>query len=99
MISSVSRVVPDQVLNRPEPLSEAEILRQVPATPFAFLRFIAGKHFGDFILWRRDHVYSVEWTDGQLVYSVNDAQIGRIAVGTMAHLDPPNAPANLATFL
>lgn len=45
MISNVSHVVPDQVLNRPEPLSEAKKLSRVPATPFAFLRFIIGKHF------------------------------------------------------
>src|ERR1051326_3059455 len=38
-------VVPDQVLSQPEPLSEAERLARVPATPFAFLRFLIGKHF------------------------------------------------------
>ena len=38
-------VVPDEVLTRPEPLSEAERLTRVPATPFAFLRFLIFKHF------------------------------------------------------
>ena len=38
-------VIPDQVLSRPEPLSEAERLARVPATPFAFIRFLVGKHF------------------------------------------------------
>jgi ATP-binding cassette subfamily B protein len=38
-------VIPDQVLSQPEPLSEAERLARVPSTPFAFLRFLIGKHF------------------------------------------------------
>src|SRR5258706_1368630 len=38
-------IVPDQVLDRPEPLSEAEPLARVPGTPFAFMRFIIAKHF------------------------------------------------------
>ena len=38
-------VIPDQVLTRPEPLSEAEMLARVPSTPFAFLRFLISKHF------------------------------------------------------
>ena len=38
-------IVPDQVLERPEPLSEAEPLARVPGTPFAFMRFIIRKHF------------------------------------------------------
>src|SRR3954465_14784030 len=38
-------VVPDQVLTVPEPLSEAERLACIPSTPFAFLRFLVGKHF------------------------------------------------------
>jgi len=38
-------IVPDQVLDRPEPLSEAEPLARVPGTPFAFMRFIIRKHF------------------------------------------------------
>src|SRR5580765_2464551 len=42
---SEKHIVPDQVLSRPEPLSEAERLAKVPATPFAFMRFIIGKHF------------------------------------------------------
>jgi ATP-binding cassette, subfamily B, bacterial len=44
MISS-SHVVPDQVLDRPEPLAEAQMLSCVPSAPFAFLRFIIGCHF------------------------------------------------------
>jgi ATP-binding cassette subfamily B protein len=44
-MSPSRHVVPDQVLSRPEPLSEAENLARVPATPFAFLRFLIGKHF------------------------------------------------------
>src|SRR5579872_7281034 len=40
-----NHVVPDQVLNRPEPLPEADKLGRVPSTPFAFLRFLVGKHF------------------------------------------------------
>jgi ATP-binding cassette, subfamily B, bacterial len=39
------RVVPDQVLARPEPLPEAERLAEVPSTPFAFLRFLVMGHF------------------------------------------------------
>src|SRR4051794_4061094 len=39
------QVIPDQVLSRPEPLSEAERLACVPCTPFAFLRFLVSKHF------------------------------------------------------
>jgi ATP-binding cassette subfamily B protein len=38
-------IVPDQVLSRPEPLSEAECLARVPATPFAFMRFLIARHF------------------------------------------------------
>jgi ATP-binding cassette subfamily B protein len=44
-MSPARHVIPDQVLSRPEPLSEAERLARVPATPFAFLRFLIGKHF------------------------------------------------------
>ena len=44
-MTSPSHVVPDQVLNRPEPLAEARKLLRVPSTPFAFLRFIIGRHF------------------------------------------------------
>ena len=39
------RLIPDQVLSQPEPLSEAEPLARVPSTPFAFLRFLIAKHF------------------------------------------------------
>ena len=45
MSKSANRVVPDQVLSRPEPLAEAAGLAHVPSTPFAFLRFIIGRHF------------------------------------------------------
>jgi ATP-binding cassette, subfamily B, bacterial len=38
-------IVPDQVLERPEPLSEAELLSRVPSAPFAFLSFLIRKHF------------------------------------------------------
>ena len=38
-------IVPDQVLDRPEPLAEAEPIARVPATPFAFIRFMVGRHF------------------------------------------------------
>src|SRR5579871_1097615 len=38
-------VVPDQVLERPEPLPEAEKLLRVPRTPFAFLCLLVGRHF------------------------------------------------------
>ncbi len=45
MSPSSKQIVPDQVLSRPEPLAEAERLAEVPATPFAFMRFIVWKHF------------------------------------------------------
>jgi ATP-binding cassette, subfamily B, bacterial len=38
-------IVPDQVLSQPEPLAEAQPIAHVPATPFAFLRFLVGRHF------------------------------------------------------
>ena len=38
-------IVPDEVLNRPEPLPEAERLAVVPSAPFAFIRFMVAKHF------------------------------------------------------
>jgi ATP-binding cassette subfamily B protein len=41
-------IVPDQVLSRPEPLPEAELLARVPSTPFAFMRFLIARHF----LWQ-----------------------------------------------
>src|ERR1051325_6955471 len=44
-MSPSKHVVPDQVLSRPEPLAEAERLARVPATPFAFIRFLVVKHF------------------------------------------------------
>src|ERR1041384_1230234 len=44
-MSPSRHVIPDQVLSRPEPLSEAERLARVPSTPFAFIRFLIGKHF------------------------------------------------------
>ena len=43
-------IVPDQVLSNPESLPEAEILARVPGTPFAFMRFIVGKHFAGRVL-------------------------------------------------
>jgi ATP-binding cassette subfamily B protein len=39
------RIVPDQVLERPEPLPEAETLVRVPSAPFAFMWFLIRKHF------------------------------------------------------
>ncbi len=39
------RIVPDQVLERPEPLPEAEALSRVPSAPFAFMWFLIRKHF------------------------------------------------------
>ena len=39
------RIVPDQVLERPEPLPEAEALARVPSAPFAFMWFLIRKHF------------------------------------------------------
>src|SRR5215467_1520787 len=44
-MSPSKHVVPDQVLNEPEPLAEAERLAHIPATPFAFIRFLVVKHF------------------------------------------------------
>jgi ATP-binding cassette subfamily B protein len=38
-------IVPDQVLERPEPLPEAERLTRVPSAPFAFMGFLIRKHF------------------------------------------------------
>ena len=38
------KIVPDQVLERPEPLPEAEGLTRVPSTPFAFMWFLIKKH-------------------------------------------------------
>ena len=38
-------IVPDQVLERPEPLPEAERLSRVPSAPFAFMGFLIRKHF------------------------------------------------------
>src|SRR5258705_11710988 len=45
MSPSNRHVIPDQVLSCPEPLAEAEALAVVPATPFAFIRFLIRKHF------------------------------------------------------
>ena len=39
------RIVPDQVLARPEPLPEAEPLARMPCEPFAFIWFLVSKHF------------------------------------------------------
>jgi ATP-binding cassette subfamily B protein len=38
-------IVPDEVLDRPEPFSEVEALTRVPSTPFAFMRFLIARHF------------------------------------------------------
>src|SRR5215813_10283675 len=38
-------IVPDQVLERPEPFPEAAPLACVPGTPFAFMKFIISSHF------------------------------------------------------
>jgi ATP-binding cassette subfamily B protein len=45
MSPSSRHVIPDQVLSCPEPLAEAEPLAVVPATPFAFIRFLIKRHF------------------------------------------------------
>jgi ATP-binding cassette subfamily B protein len=45
MSPSNRHVIPDQVLSCPEPLAEAEPLAVVPATPFAFIRFLIARHF------------------------------------------------------
>src|SRR5258706_7956288 len=45
MSPSDRHVIPDQVLSCPEPLPEAEPLAVVPATPFAFIRFLIARHF------------------------------------------------------
>ena len=39
------KIVPDQVLERPEPLAEAEGLTRVPSAPFAFMWYLIRKHF------------------------------------------------------
>ena len=39
------RIVPDQVLERPEPLPEAEAMTRVPSAPFAFMWYLIRKHF------------------------------------------------------
>ena len=44
-MSPSKHVIPDQVLSTPEPLPEAERLARIPATPFAFIRFLVVKHF------------------------------------------------------
>src|SRR4030081_4048560 len=44
-MSPSRHVIPDQVLSCPEPLAEAEPLAVVPATPFAFIRFLIKRHF------------------------------------------------------
>ena len=41
----LKHVVPDQVLNQPEPLPEAHKLARLPSAPFAFLRFMVGRHY------------------------------------------------------
>ena len=38
------KIVPDQVLERPEPLPEAEGMTRVPSTPFAFMAYLIKKH-------------------------------------------------------
>jgi ATP-binding cassette subfamily B protein len=38
-------ITADRVLNRPEPLPEAERLAVLPSAPFAFMRLLIGKHF------------------------------------------------------
>ena len=39
------KIVPDQVLERPEPLAEAEGMTRVPSAPFAFMWYLIRKHF------------------------------------------------------
>src|SRR5687768_13324630 len=39
------KIVPDQVLETPEPLAEAEGLTRVPSAPFAFLWYLIRTHF------------------------------------------------------
>ena len=48
--------------------------------------------------WKRDHVYSVEWTDQHIVYYVNDVRLGSIDLGTKADLYPTSAPGTLAYY-
>ncbi|HEY5339132.1 MAG TPA: ABC transporter ATP-binding protein [Rhizomicrobium sp.] len=38
-------IVPDEVLNRPEELAEAQPLAHIPSSPFAFIWFLVRKHF------------------------------------------------------
>jgi ATP-binding cassette subfamily B protein len=42
---SARHIVPDQVLERPEPFPEAIGMAHVPSTPFAFLWFLLKRHF------------------------------------------------------
>ncbi len=39
------KIVPDQVLETPEPLAEAEGMTRVPSAPFAFMWYLIRKHF------------------------------------------------------
>src|SRR6187551_2609536 len=39
------KIVRDQVLERPEPLPEAEALARIPSQPFAFMWYLIKKHF------------------------------------------------------
>ena len=48
--------------------------------------------------WKRDHVFSVEWSEGHIVYFVNGVRLGSIDLGTQANLYPTSAPAGLATY-
>lgn len=46
IVTSAKRhIVPDEVLNRPEPFPETGEMPRVPATPFAFLWFLLRRHF------------------------------------------------------
>jgi hypothetical protein len=45
----------------------------------------------------RDHLFSVEWTDDQFTYYLNDKPIGTIQVGTIGNADN-NAPPGLNVF-
>ncbi len=45
MSPATKHIVPDEVLNAPEPLAEVALLARVPATPFAFIWFLVRTHF------------------------------------------------------
>jgi hypothetical protein len=48
-------------------------------------------------LWRRDHLFAVEWTDDRLDFYINNVRTGTITVGTQANV-AAGTPAGLAAF-